>query len=70
MCTRITLDIANSMNLIAKKCFPNAIKVIQRLYEQKQTYDTLHEKEKTQMDAINKETNDTQNAILDKIEYH
>ena len=41
--TEITLDMANSMNLISKRCFPNAIKVIDRFHVQKLAYDALQE---------------------------
>lgn len=66
----VTLDMASSMNLIVKKCFPNALKVIDRFHVQKLAYDALQEiRVKHRWDAIDKETNDIQNARLDKTEY-
>lgn len=66
----VTLDMANSMNLIVKRCFPNATKVIDRFHVQKLAYDALQEiRIKHRWDAINKETNDIQNARSNKTEY-
>jgi transposase len=68
--SEITLDMANSMNLIAKKCFPNAIKVIDRFHVQKLAYEALQEiRISHRWEAINMETNDIENAKLDKKEY-
>ena len=39
----ITLDMANSMKLIAKKCFPKAIQVMDRLHMQKLALKALQE---------------------------
>lgn len=39
----ITLDMAGSMNLIAKKCFPNASRVIDRFHVQKLAFDAVQE---------------------------
>ncbi len=39
----ITLDMANSMKLIAKKCFPKAIQVTDRFHEQKLALEALQE---------------------------
>ena len=39
----ITLDMANSMKLIAKKCFPKAIQVTDRFHVQKLTLEALQE---------------------------
>jgi len=68
--SEITLDMANSMNLIAKKCFPNAVKVIDRFHVQKLAYEALQEiRISHRWEAINMETNDMENAKLDKREY-
>lgn len=68
--TEITLDMANSMNLISKRCFPNAIKVIDRFHVQKLAYDALQEiRIRHRWEIINQETNDIQNARLDKKKY-
>ena len=68
--TEITLDMANSMNKIAKRCFPNAVKVIDRFHVQKLAYDALQEiRIRHRWEAINEETNDKSNAKEDKTEY-
>ena len=41
--TEITLDLAGSMALIAKKCFPNAVQVIDRFHVQKLAIEALQE---------------------------
>jgi transposase len=41
--TEITLDMAGNMGLIAKKCFPNAIRVIDRFHVQKLASEALQE---------------------------
>ena len=41
--TEITLDMAYSMNKVVKRCFHNAIKVIDRFHVQKLAYDALQE---------------------------
>lgn len=40
----ITLDMAGSMKLIAKKCFPNAVQVIDRFHVQKLATETLQDR--------------------------
>lgn len=37
----ITLDMAGNMNLIAKKCFPNAVRVTDRFHVQKLAVEAL-----------------------------
>lgn len=39
----ITLDLAGNMALIAKKCFPNAVQVIDRFHVQQLTTEALQE---------------------------
>ncbi|ANO47349.1 transposase, family 12 [Flavobacterium columnare] len=39
----ITLDMANTMKLIAKKCFPKAIQVTDRFHAQKRALEALQE---------------------------
>jgi len=59
----ITLDMAGSMNLIAKKCFPKAIRVIDRFHVQKLAFDALQEMRIAhRWDAINEETDARENA--------
>jgi transposase len=41
--TEITLDMAANMGLIAKKCFPNAVQVIDRFHVQKLALEALQE---------------------------
>lgn len=66
----ITLDMANTMHLIAKKCFPNAEQVIDRFHVQKLACDALQEMRIAhRWEAINEETNAMENAKLDKVKY-
>lgn len=56
----ITLDMAGSMKLIAKRCFPNAIKVIDRFHVQKLAIEAVQElRIKHRWEAI-----DSENEIL------
>ena len=53
----VTLDMSDSMRRIVKRCFPNAIRVIDRFHVQKLAYDALQEiRIAHRWDAINKET--------------
>lgn len=66
----VTLDMANSMNLVVKYCFGKATKVIDRFHVQKLAYDALQEMRiKHRWDAINEETNAIDNARWEKTEY-
>ena len=66
----ITLDMAGSMNQIARQCFPRATKVIDRFHVQKLAYDALQEMRIAhRWDAINEETNALDNARWEKREY-
>lgn len=66
----ITLDMAGSMNLIVKRCFTKATKVIDRFHVQKLAYEALQEmRVKHRWDAINEETNAIDNARWEKTEY-
>ncbi|HCV14795.1 MAG TPA: DDE transposase [Rikenellaceae bacterium] len=68
--SEITLDMAGSMNLIAKRCFTNAEQVIDRFHVQKLAFDALQEiRIAHRWEAINEETNDIENAKADKVEY-
>lgn len=61
----VTLDMAGSMNKIAKRCFNNASLVIDRFHVQKLAYDALQEMRIAhRWDAINEETNAIENARL------
>ncbi len=62
----VTLDMAGSMDKIVRKCFPKAVKVIDRFHVQKLAYDALQEMRiKHRWDAIDEETNAIENAKLD-----
>jgi len=66
----VTLDMAGSMNLIVEKCFPKAVRVIDRFHVQKLTYDALQEMRIAhRWDAINEETNALENAKYDQTTY-
>ena len=59
----VTLDMAGSMNLIVERCFPKAVRVIDRFHVQKLAYDALQEMRIAhRWDAINEETNAIENA--------
>lgn len=61
----VTLDMAGSMNKIAKRCFPEATLVIDRFHVQKLAYDAIQEMRIAhRWDAINKETDAIQEARL------
>jgi len=66
----VTLDMAGSMNKIVKNCFPKASLVIDRFHVQKLAYDAIQEMRIAhRWDAINQETNDIENAKLNKEKY-
>lgn len=66
----VTLDMAGSMNKIVKHCFPKASLVIDRFHVQKLAYDAIQEiRIAHRWDAINQETNDIENAKLNKKKY-
>ena len=59
----ITLDMANSMKLIVKRCFPKAIQVTDRFHVQKLALDALQDiRIKHRWEAIEKENNDIKEA--------
>ncbi|MCB5677847.1 transposase, partial [Bifidobacterium breve] len=57
----ITMDMSNSMRLIARRCFPNAMRTIDRFHIQKLACDALqemriaHSREATQAETDAKE---------------
>jgi len=66
----VTLDMAGSMNLISRRCFPKAVRVIDRFHVQKLAYEALQEMRIAhRWDAINEETNAIDNARWNKEEY-
>jgi len=62
----ITLDMAGSMNLIVKRCFGKAVKVIDRFHVQKLAYDALQE---MRIAHRCEESNAMDNARWEKTEY-
>ena len=59
----ITLDMANSMKLIAKKCFPKAIQVTERFHVQKLALEALQEiRIKHRWEAMDRENLEILNA--------
>jgi len=68
--TEITLDMADSMRRIVRRCFPNAIRVIDRFHVQKLAYDALQEMRIAhRWDAINEETEAIEQAKLSGEKY-
>jgi transposase len=66
----ITLDMADSMRKIVRRCFPNAIRVIDRFHVQKLAYDALQEMRIAhRWDAINEETQAKEQAKLSDEKY-
>ena len=66
----VSLDMAGSMNLIVEKCFPKAVRVIDRFHVQKLAYDAIQEMRIAhRWDAINEETNALENAKYDQTTY-
>jgi transposase len=66
----VTLDMAESMHRIVRRCFPNAIRVIDRFHVQKLAYDALQEiRIAHRWDAINEETNAMEQAKLAEIKH-
>lgn len=64
--SEITLDMAGSMNLVVRKCFPNAEQVIDRFHVQKLAFDALQEiRIDHRWEAINEETNEMENCKAD-----
>jgi transposase len=61
----ITLDLAGNMGLIAKKCFPNAVQVIDRFHVQQLATEALQEiRIKYRWDAI-----DEENELIEKAKH-
>ena len=67
----ITLDMANSMKLIAKKCFPKAIQVTDRFHVQKLALEALQDiRIKHRWEAIDCENEYIKQAKSKQKEYH
>lgn len=61
----VTLDMAESMRKIVRRCFPNARRVIDRFHVQKLAYDALQQmRVEHRWDAINAETEQQEQAKL------
>lgn len=66
----ITLDMAPSMNLVVKRCFPKAIRVTDRFHVQKLTSDAVQEiRIKHRWEAIDNENEAIKAAKKEKVEY-
>jgi transposase len=66
----VTLDMADSMRKIVCRCFPKAIRVIDRFHVQKLAYDALQEMRIAhRWDAINQETEAKEEAKLSDEKY-
>jgi transposase len=66
----VTLDMADSMRKIVRRCFPNARRVIDRFHVQKLAYDALQQMRiEHRWDAINEETNAMEEAKLSNKKY-
>ena len=67
----ITLDMANSMKIIAKKCFPKAIQVTDRFHVQKLALEALQDiRIKHRWEAIDQENQNIQQARSKQTEHH
>ncbi|WP_425550189.1 ISAon1 family transposase, partial [Algibacter agarivorans] len=66
----ITLDMANSMKMIAKKCFPKAIQVTDRFHVQKLALEALQDiRIKHRWEAIDQENKQIKQTKTKQIEY-
>ena len=66
----VTLDMAESMRKIVRRCFPNARRVIDRFHVQKLAYDALQQMRiEHRWDAINAETDQMEEAKLTEQKY-
>lgn len=66
----ITLDLAGNMGLIAKKCFPNAVQVVDRFHVQQLASEALQEMRiQYRWQAIDAENNAIEQAKLYKLNY-
>ena len=66
----VTLDLSDSMRKIVRRCFPNAIRVIDRFHVQKLAYDAIQEMRiEHRWDAINEETEAMEQAKLSDTKY-
>jgi len=70
MVKEVTLDLANSMNLIVEKCFPKAIKVIDRFHVQKLACEAVQEMRiKYRWEAIEQDNQDYRKAKKEGTQY-
>jgi transposase len=66
----VTLDMAESMRKIVRRCFPNARRVIDRFHVQQLAYDALQEMRiEHRWDAINEETDAMEEAKITNQKY-
>lgn len=70
MVKEVTLDLANSMNKIVEKCFPKAIKVIDRFHVQKMASEAVQEMRiKYRWEAIDLDNQDYKKAKKEGAQY-
>ncbi len=70
MVKEVTLDMANSMNLIVKKCFPSATRVIDRFHVQKLACDAVQDlRVRHRWDAIDQDNKAYKKAKEKGVEY-
>ncbi|WP_215241697.1 ISAon1 family transposase [Dyadobacter helix] len=68
--TEITLDMASSMTMIAKRCFPRAVRVTDRFHVQRLAVEALQEiRIKHRWDALDKENDAIEQAKVSQTEY-
>jgi transposase len=68
--SEITLDMAGSMSMIAKRCFPRATRVTDRFHVQRLAVEALQEiRIKHRWEALDEENNDIELAKASQIEY-
>ncbi|CAG4993678.1 hypothetical protein DYBT9275_01212 [Dyadobacter sp. CECT 9275] len=68
--TEITLDMASSMTMIAKRCFPRAVRVTDRFHVQRLAVEALQEiRIKHRWDALDKENDAIEQAKVSQTGY-
>lgn len=69
--SEITLDMAGSMSMIAKRCFPRAVRVTDRFHVQRLAIDALQDiRIKHRWEALDQENDAIEQAKISQNEYH
>ncbi|WP_225865555.1 ISAon1 family transposase [Dyadobacter sp. UC 10] len=69
--SEITLDMAGSMSLIAKRCFPRAVRVTDRFHVQRLAVDALQDiRIKHRWEVLDQESDAIEQAKMSQNEYH